>query len=61
MADDLTTKGTKNEVEGVAKQAEGRIRNAAGGLVGDVEASRVVERDATREVQLGAGGGTAVA
>ena len=35
MADDLTTKGMKNEVKGAAKQAEGKIRNAVGGLTGD--------------------------
>jgi uncharacterized protein YjbJ (UPF0337 family) len=35
MADDLTSKGMKNEVKGAAKQAEGKIRNAAGGITGD--------------------------
>ena len=35
MADDLTSKGMKNEVEGAAKQAEGKVRNAVGGITGD--------------------------
>ena len=35
MADDLTNRGIKNEIEGSAKQAEGKIRNAAGGITGD--------------------------
>src|SRR5436190_2060648 len=35
MADDLTTKGMKNEVEGGSKQAQGQIRNAAGAITGD--------------------------
>ena len=35
MADDLTSKGIKNEVEGAAKQAEGKTRNAVGGITGD--------------------------
>ena len=35
MADDLTSKGLKNEAEGIAKQAEGKTRNAVGGITGD--------------------------
>lgn len=35
MADDLGTDGLKNQVKGAAKEAEGKVRNAAGGLTGD--------------------------
>lgn len=35
MTDDLTSKGMKNEVKGAAKQAEGKLRNAVGGITGD--------------------------
>jgi uncharacterized protein YjbJ (UPF0337 family) len=35
MADDLTRGGLENEGKGLGKQAEGKIRNAVGGLTGD--------------------------
>ena len=35
MADDLGTDGLKNQVKGAAKEAEGKVRNAAGGLTAD--------------------------
>jgi uncharacterized protein YjbJ (UPF0337 family) len=35
MADDLTSKGLKNEAGGLGKQAEGKTRNAVGGITGD--------------------------
>jgi uncharacterized protein YjbJ (UPF0337 family) len=35
MADDLGTDGLKNQVKGAAKEVEGKVRNAAGGLTGD--------------------------
>ena len=35
MADDLTSKGLKNEVEGSAKQVEGKIRDAVGDATDD--------------------------
>jgi uncharacterized protein YjbJ (UPF0337 family) len=35
MADDLNTDGLENQVKGAAKQAEGKLRNAVGGLTGD--------------------------
>lgn len=35
MSDDLDRDGQKNQIKGAAKQAEGKIRNAVGGLTGD--------------------------
>jgi uncharacterized protein YjbJ (UPF0337 family) len=35
MADDPGTDGLKNQVKGAAKEVEGKVRNAAGGLTGD--------------------------
>jgi uncharacterized protein YjbJ (UPF0337 family) len=35
MADDLGTDGLENQVKGAAKEVEGKVRNAAGGLTGD--------------------------
>ena len=35
MADDLGTKGLENQVKGIAKQVEGRVRDAAADLTGD--------------------------
>jgi uncharacterized protein YjbJ (UPF0337 family) len=35
MADDLNTDGLENQVKGAAKELEGRLRNAVGGLTGD--------------------------
>jgi uncharacterized protein YjbJ (UPF0337 family) len=35
MADDLGTDGLENQAKGAAKQVEGKVRNAAGGLTGD--------------------------
>lgn len=35
MADDLNTDGLENQVKGLGKQAEGKIRNAVGGITGD--------------------------
>jgi len=35
MSDDLDRDGMENQVKGTAKQAEGKIRNAVGGLTGD--------------------------
>ena len=35
MGDDLNDEGLKDQVKGVAKEGEGRLRNAAGGLTGD--------------------------
>jgi uncharacterized protein YjbJ (UPF0337 family) len=35
MADDLGTDGLKNQAKGAAKEAEGKVRNAAGGLTDD--------------------------
>jgi uncharacterized protein YjbJ (UPF0337 family) len=35
MADDLDRDGVENEVKGTAKQGEGKLRNAVGGITGD--------------------------
>ena len=35
MADDLRSKGTQNEITGAAKEAEGKIRDAAADITGD--------------------------
>ena len=35
MADDLNKEGVENQVKGLGKQAEGKIRNAVGGITGD--------------------------
>jgi uncharacterized protein YjbJ (UPF0337 family) len=35
MTDNLRSDGMKNQVKGAAKQADGKIRNAVGGLTGD--------------------------
>jgi len=35
MADDLNRDGLENQVKGLGKQAEGKIRNAVGGITGD--------------------------
>jgi uncharacterized protein YjbJ (UPF0337 family) len=35
MADDLGTDGLENQVKGAAKEVQGKVRNAAGGLTGD--------------------------
>ena len=35
MADDLGKDGLENTGKGVAKEIEGRVRNAVGGLTGD--------------------------
>src|SRR5678810_987911 len=35
MSDDLRSKGVKNEVTGAAKEAEGKIRDAAADITGD--------------------------
>ena len=35
MADNLGDKGLNDQVKGVDKEAEGRLRNAVGGLTGD--------------------------
>ena len=35
MADDLGRDGLENQVKGAAKEAGGKLRNAAGGLTGD--------------------------
>ena len=35
MADDLNRDGLENEVKGLGKEAEGKIRNSVGGLTGD--------------------------
>jgi uncharacterized protein YjbJ (UPF0337 family) len=35
MADDLGTDGLENQVKGTAKEVEGKVRNAAGGITGD--------------------------
>ncbi|MFL5619581.1 MAG: CsbD family protein [Gemmatimonadaceae bacterium] len=35
MADDLDRDGLENQVKGTAKEAGGKVRNAAGGLTGD--------------------------
>ena len=35
MADDLTSKGLKNQAEGFGDQVKGRVRNAVGGITGD--------------------------
>lgn len=35
MAENLGDKGFKDQLKGVGKEAEGRLRNAAGGLAGD--------------------------
>jgi uncharacterized protein YjbJ (UPF0337 family) len=36
MADDLNRDGMENQIKGLGKQAEGKARNAVGGLTGDV-------------------------
>lgn len=35
MADDLERNGAENQIKGTAKEGEGKIRNAVGGLTGD--------------------------
>jgi uncharacterized protein YjbJ (UPF0337 family) len=35
MADDLGTDGLENQVKGAGKEAQGKVRNAVGGLTGD--------------------------
>lgn len=35
MADDLGTDGLENRTKGTAKEVEGKVRNAVGGLTGD--------------------------
>ena len=35
MADDLGTDGLENQIKGGAKEVEGKVRNAVGGLTGD--------------------------
>ena len=35
MADDIARDGANNQVEGLGKQVEGKIRNAVGGITGD--------------------------
>lgn len=35
MADDLGTDGLENRAKGTAKEAEGKVRNAVGGLTGN--------------------------
>ncbi len=35
MADNLNTDGVENQIKGLGKQAEGKVRNAVGGLTGD--------------------------
>jgi uncharacterized protein YjbJ (UPF0337 family) len=35
MADDLRDEGLKDQIKGIAKEGEGRLRNAVGGLTGD--------------------------
>ena len=35
MADDLGTDGLENQIKGTAKEVQGKVRNAAGGLTGD--------------------------
>jgi uncharacterized protein YjbJ (UPF0337 family) len=37
VADDLDRDGMENQAKGAGKQAEGRIRNAVGGITGDSE------------------------
>ena len=49
MADDLTTRGIKNEVEGAAKQVEGKVRNAVGDATDnrDLQAEGQAEKSAS--------------
>jgi uncharacterized protein YjbJ (UPF0337 family) len=35
MADDLERDGLENQIKGTAKEGEGKLRNAIGGLTGD--------------------------
>ena len=35
MADDLNTDGLENQVKGVGKELEGKVRNGLGGITGD--------------------------
>jgi uncharacterized protein YjbJ (UPF0337 family) len=35
MADDLGTDGLENQVKGTAKEVQGKVRNAAGGITDD--------------------------
>ena len=35
MADDLEREGLEDQVKGTAKEGEGKLRNAVGGLTGD--------------------------
>jgi len=35
MADDRERKGVSNQIKGLGKQAEGRLRNKVGGMTGD--------------------------
>ncbi len=35
MDKDLNTRGAENQIKGTAKEVEGKVRNAAGGITGD--------------------------
>ena len=35
MSDDLRSKGARNEITGAAKEAEGKVRDAAADITGD--------------------------
>ena len=35
MADDVNRDGVENQIKGLGKEAEGKIRNSVGGLAGD--------------------------
>lgn len=35
MADDLNRDGVENQIKGLGKEAEGRVRNSVGGMAGD--------------------------
>ena len=35
MSDDLNREGLKDQIKGMVKEGEGRLRNAVGGLTGD--------------------------
>lgn len=35
MADDLNRDGVENQIKGLGKETEGRVRNSVGGMAGD--------------------------
>jgi uncharacterized protein YjbJ (UPF0337 family) len=56
MSDDRAKNGSNDELEGLSKQVEGRVRNAVGGLTGDTsEQLKGKAKDLEGNVQRKAG------